>query len=153
MLDERDRQILALLQDDATMPVQSIADRVALSASACSRRILALQQKGYIAGTSAKLDREKLNLPTTIFVLIRTSRHSEDWLERFQSCTRGIPEIIEVHRLTGNYDYIMKLALPNVEYYDVIYKQLIRRVDMFEMSAYISMEAIKPPSGMPLTHI
>lgn len=153
MLDDRDRTLLALLQANADMPVADLAERVALSPSACSRRIARLKAEGYITGTMALLDRQKLNLPTTIFVLVRTGRHAEDWLDRFHRAVSDIPEIVEVHRLTGNVDYILKLALPTVEYYDVVYKQLLRRVELMDMSAYISMETVKLASGLPTGHI
>ena len=153
MLDPRDKQILAALQANAETPVAEVAEKVALSPSACSRRIAALKAEGYLTGAMALIDRHKVNLPTTVFLLIRTSRHAEDWLSRFQAAVNGIPEIVEVHRLTGNFDYIMKLVLPTVEYYDTIYKQLIRRLEMFEMSAYISMETVKVSAGLPLTHV
>jgi Lrp/AsnC family transcriptional regulator len=153
MLDLQDRKILMLLQDDADRPTTAIAEEVNLSQSACSRRIAALKDAGYIDGSSARLNRRRLNLPTTIFLLVRTSQHAETWLRKFQSAVNAIPEIVEVHRLTGNCDYILKVVLPNVEHYDVIYKRLIRQVDMFEMSAYISMETVKLSNGLPLDHI
>lgn len=153
MLDDRDRQILALLQADAEMPVADVAQRVALSPSACSRRIARLRVDGYMVGTTAVLDRHKINLPTTIFLLVRTGRHAEDWLDRFHAAVSDIPEIVEVHRLTGNFDYILKLVLPNVEYYDTVYKQILRRVELYDMSAYISMETVKQSRALPTTHL
>jgi Transcriptional regulators len=151
MIDERDRKILSLLQADADMPVQAIAEAVALSASACSRRIARLREEGYVRRTMAVLDREKMGLPTTVFVIVRTGSHAADWLEKFHAAVAGIPEIVEVHRLTGNFDYILKIVLPNVEHYDTIYKQLVGRIELFDMSAYISMETVKLASGVP-TH-
>jgi Lrp/AsnC family transcriptional regulator len=58
-----------------------------------------------------------------------------------------------VHRLTGNFDYILKLVLPNVEHYDVIYRRLVGRVELFDMSAYISMETVKLAPGVPTNYI
>lgn len=153
MLDDRDRRILALLQTDAEMPVAEVAEHVALSPSACSRRIARLRAEGYITGTMALLDRRKLNLPTTIFLMVRTDKHSEQWLERFHAAVAEIPEIVEVHRLTGTFDYILKLVMPNVEYYDTLYKQLIANVELHDMSAHISMETVKLSTALPTTHI
>jgi Lrp/AsnC family transcriptional regulator len=151
MLDERDRKILELLQADAEMSVNEIADAVALSASACSRRITRLKEEGYVARSVAVLDRKKIGLPTTVFVIVRTGKHEAGWLEDFHAAVSTIPEIVEVHRLTGNFDYILKMVLPNVEHYDVIYRQLVKRVELFDMSAYISMETVKLANGVP-TH-
>lgn len=151
MLDERDRKILSLLQADADMPIADIAEAVALSVSACSRRVTRLKEEGYILRTGAELDRAKMGLPTTVFVIVRTGSHAADWLEKFHAAVATIPEIVEVHRLTGNFDYIIKLVLPNVEHYDVVYKQLVGRIELFDMSAYISMETVKASKGIP-TH-
>jgi len=152
MLDLRDRKILDLLQADAEMSVNAIADAVALSPSACSRRIARLREEGYIARSVAWLDRRKLGLPTTVFVIVRTGRHEAGWLEQFHAAVSGIPEIVEVHRLTGNFDYIIKLVLPNVEHYDVIYRQLVGRIELFDVSAYISMETVKLSTGLPTNY-
>ena len=153
MLDDRDRKLLALLQENAEIHVAEIAELLSLSPSACSRRIARLRAEGYITGSMAMLDRKKINLPTTIFLLVRTGRHSRDWLDQFHNAVNSIPEIVEVHRLTGNFDYILKLVLPNVEYYDTVYKQLLKRMEMYDMSAYISMETVKLSAGLPTRHI
>ena len=153
MLDERDRKILDLLQTNAEMAVNEIADAVALSASACSRRITRLREEGYIARSVALLDRRKAGLPTTVFVIVRTGKHEAGWLDEFHAAVSTIPEIVEVHRLTGNFDYILKLVLPNVEHYDVIYRQLVGRVELFDMSAYISMETVKLATGVPTNYL
>lgn len=149
MLDDRDRKILTLLQADAAMPVTDLASAVSLSVSACSRRILRLENEGYMTGRRATLDRSKLGVPTTVFALIKTSKHSDEWLEAFRRSIATIPEIVEAHRLTGVYDYILKIVLPRVEHYDVIYKQIIRQVELFDVSASISMEALKEDGGIP----
>jgi Lrp/AsnC family transcriptional regulator len=149
MIDDRDQTILSLLQENSDMPLAEIAARVSLSASACSRRIQRLETDGHIAGRVALLDRGAMNLPTTIFVLVKTSQHALGWLEEFRAAVTAIPEIVEVHRLTGNVDYIMKIVLPNVEHYDVIYKRLVSRIELFEMSAYISMETLKFGTAVP----
>ncbi len=152
MLDERDRKILNLLQANAEQPVNDIAASVALSPSACSRRIARLKEEGFIARTTAELDRRKMGLPTTVFVIVRTGSHAADWLEKFHSAVSAIPEIVEVHRLTGNFDYILKVVLPDVEHYDVVYKQLVSRIELFDMSAYISMETVKAAQGLPTNY-
>lgn len=149
MLDDRDHLLLTLLQDDADRPVTELAERAALSPSACSRRIQRLRDEGYILRRVALVDRARINLPTTIFVIVKTSQHESGWLEEFRAAVNAVPEIVEVHRLTGNFDYILKLVLPHVEHYDVVYKRLVGRVSLFEMSAYISMETVKLQTALP----
>jgi Lrp/AsnC family transcriptional regulator len=140
------------LQANADLPIAAIADSVALSASACSRRIARLREEGYIARTRVELDRRKVGLPTTVFVIVRTGSHAADWLEKFHAAVNAVPEIVEVHRLTGNFDYILKIVLPDVEHYDVVYKQLVSRIELFDMSAYISMETVKAAGGVPTNY-
>jgi len=149
MLDDRDRRILDLLQDDAETPVAEIAERVSLSASACSRRIARLKEEGYIARQVAILDRRKMKVPMTVFVIVKTAHHATAWLEKFRSVVKGIPEIVEVHRLAGTFDYILKIVLPDIEHYDVIYKRLVNWIELFDVSAYISMETLKGETAVP----
>lgn len=152
MLDERDRKILIALQEDASVSIAELAERVALSVSGCSRRIQRLEEAGYIARRIAVLDRGRLGVPTTVYALVKTAHHSDEWMELFRRTIAGIPEIIEAHRLTGHYDYILKLALPRVEHYDEIYKQLVRKVELFDVSASISMETMKAGLAIPVTY-
>ncbi|WP_029618902.1 Lrp/AsnC family transcriptional regulator [Pseudorhizobium marinum] len=152
MLDERDRRILELLQKDAAIPVAEVADQVSLSASACSRRIQRLEEAGYIQRRIAVLDRERIGVPTTVFALIKTAHHSDDWIENFRRAISDIGEIVEAHRLTGSYDYILKVVLPRVEHYDVVYRRLVKRIELFDVSAFISMEVLKSGQTLPVDY-
>jgi Lrp/AsnC family transcriptional regulator len=150
MLDDRDRRILDTLQQDAGISVTDLAERVALSVSACSRRIQRLEESGHIARRIVVLDREKMGVPTTVFALVKTAHHSDEWTESFRRAIADIGEIVEAHRLTGNYDYILKIVLPRVEHYDVIYKRIVRRIELFDVSASISMELLKGGTAIPV---
>jgi Lrp/AsnC family transcriptional regulator len=150
MLDDRDRKILDMLQADAGTSVTALADAVALSVSACSRRIQRLEDSGHIARRIVVLDREKMGVPTTVYALIKTAHHADEWIERFKKAISDIPEIVEAHRLTGNHDYILKIVLPRVEHYDVIYKTIVRRVELFDVAASISMEELKSGMAIPV---
>ncbi len=152
MLDDRDARILALLQADADQPISALAEAVHLSTSACARRIARLREEGYIEKQVALLNRRKMRVPTTVFVVIKTAHHSADWVESFRRAVADIPEIVEVHRLTGNFDYILKIVLPDVEHYDVVYKRLVGKIELFDVSAYISMETVKQGSAVPTTY-
>jgi Lrp/AsnC family transcriptional regulator len=153
VLDERDRKILSWLQQDASLSVGDLAEKVNLSLSACSRRIQRLEEAGYVARRIAVLDRDKMGVPTTVFALIKTAHHSDDWIDIFRKVIADIPEIVEAHRLTGNYDYILKVVLPRVEHYDVIYKQIVRKVELFDVSASISMEVLKSGMAVPVDYV
>ncbi|MBB3316142.1 Lrp/AsnC family transcriptional regulator [Rhizobium sp. BK181] len=152
MLDDRDRRILELLQADAGISVTDLAEKVALSVSACSRRIQRLEESGHIERRIVVLDRAKMGVPTTVFALIKTAHHTDEWIETFRRAISAVPEIVEAHRLTGNYDYILKIVLPRVEHYDVIYKQIVRKIELFDVSASISMELLKSGTSIPVAY-
>ncbi|KPF42458.1 Lrp/AsnC family transcriptional regulator [Rhizobium sp. AAP43] len=152
MIDERDRKILDMLQRDAGVGVADIADRVSLSVSACSRRIQKLEEQGYITRRIVVLDREKTGVPTTVYALIKTAHHADEWIEEFRRAVSDISEIVEAHRLTGHYDYILKIVLPRVEHYDVVYRRLVKRVELFDVSASISMETLKNGLTIPVDY-
>nr|WP_316654869.1 Lrp/AsnC family transcriptional regulator [uncultured Gellertiella sp.] len=152
MIDDRDRKLLSLLQIDASLSVSDLAGRVSLSVSACSRRIQRLEDEGYVERRIAVLNRTRMGVPTTLFALIKTAHHADDWIESFRKAISDIPEIVEAHRLTGNHDYILKIVLPSVEHYDVIYKQIVRRIELFDVSASISMELLKGSGALPVTY-
>lgn len=149
MLDPRDRKILDILQEDAVIPIADLAERTALSVSACWRRIRRLEEDGLIAKRVALLDRRKAKVPTTVFVSVRTSRHSMEWLEKFRQAIADIPEIVEAYRLTGDIDYLLRITVPDVETYDAVYKQLISRLDFTDISSFISMEELKFTTAIP----
>lgn len=153
MIDDRDRKLLMLLQEDADTPVEKLASKVSLSVSACWRRIKRLDSEGYISGRTAVLSRKKMNLPTTVYVSVRTSDHSQKWLDEFRRLVAEIPEIVETHRLTGEVDYLLKVVLPNIEHWDVIYKHLVGKLRFNDISSHISMEEIKSTTSIPTTYI
>jgi Lrp/AsnC family transcriptional regulator len=124
-LDKFDRRILALLQQDAVMPVAELAEKVGLSASPCWRRVQKLEAEGYIRGRVALLDARKMNLGVTVFAAIRTNQHSAKWLEAFSKAVVGIPEILEVYRMSGQIDYMLRIVVPDIAAYDRVYRRLI----------------------------
>jgi len=152
MLDDRDRKILNSVQRDADVPLAELAELVNLSVSSCSRRVQRLKDEGYIQRNVSVLDRNLLNVGATVFVMIKTQNHSADWLERFRRVQADIPEIVEVHRLAGNLDYIIKMVVRDISHYDSIYKRLVSHIDLFDVSAYISMETLKDVQAVP-THL
>ncbi len=149
MLDDRDRKILDWLQRDAAIPLGDLADNVSLSVSACSRRVQRLKDEGYISGTAAMLDRGRMNVGGTVFVVVNTSKHTGDWLDQFRTSVIDIPEIVEVHRLAGNLDYIIKMVVRDIAHYDEIYRKLVSRIELFDVSAYFSMETLKATTAVP----
>lgn len=149
-LDELDRNILALLQQDATLPLDEIARRVGASKTPVWNRIRKMRASGLIKAEVAIVDAEKLGLESCFFVLIRTSQHDAGWLDRFLKAVRGRPEVLEAHRLAGDIDYILKVRVQNARAYDAFYQALISEVKIYNVTALLSMEEIKSTTLLPL---
>jgi Lrp/AsnC family transcriptional regulator len=149
-LDSIDWAILAVLQVDAAIPVHEVGERVGLSSNACWRRIKRLEDSGVIARRVALVDPVKLGLATTVFVAIRTQRHDPAWLEAFKRGIALVDEIIECHRMAGDVDYLLKLAVRDIAHYDRIYRKLIAAVpDLADVSSTFSMERLKATTALP----
>ncbi|PTX05178.1 Lrp/AsnC family transcriptional regulator [Pararhodobacter aggregans] len=149
-LDEIDRRILAILQQDAGLPLEEIGSRVSLSRNAVWRRIRLMEEAGVIRARVALLDAEALGLGLSVFLMIRTSDHRPDWLERFARATRDLPEILGAYRMTGDLDYLIHARVADVKAYDALYQRLIRRVDLSDVSASFVMEELKDTTALPL---
>ena len=109
-LDRLDRQLLALLQEDASLSNAELAERVNLSTNACWRRIRRLEEEGFIRKRVALLSEAALDLGVTVFVAIKTSAHNDEWLGRFAEGVRDLPEVVEFYRLSGDIDYMLRIV-------------------------------------------
>jgi Lrp/AsnC family transcriptional regulator len=152
-MDKADRHILALLQRDASASVAEIAEKVNLSRGPCWRRIRALETAGYIRRRVAILDPLKLNVGTTVFVTLKTNRHDAQWFNAFATAVKSIPEVVEFHRMSGDVDYLLRLAIPDIAAYDRVYKQLIQVGGLTDVSASFALECIKSTTELPLDYI
>ena len=151
-MNDIDRKILSYLQDDTTTPVAEIAERVGLSTTPCWRRIQKLEDAGVIRARVALLDGQKLNAGVTVFVAIRTAEHSAEWLETFSQAVTEIPEVLEFYRMSGDVDYLLRVVVPDIAAYDAVYKRLISRVTLSDVSSSFAMEEIKYTTALPLTY-
>ena len=149
-IDTKDWAILALLQQDASLSVQAIADKVGLSTNPCWRRIKLLEEAGVITQRVALLNAAKLGFTTSVFVAIRTRRHDAEWLSAFDIAIAGIDEIAECHRMAGDIDYMLKLRVRDIADYDRIYQRLIKSIpDLADVTASFSMEEMKSTTALP----
>lgn len=149
-MDEIDRKILASLQEDASLSVADIAERVGLSTTPCWRRIQQLEESGVIRRRVALLDPTKLNVGVTVFVTVRTSHHDHKWLEKFARGVAAIPEVVEFYRMSGEVDYLLRIVVPDIAAYDSVYKRLIKTAELFDVSSSFAMEEIKYTTALPL---
>ncbi|MEM7471566.1 MAG: Lrp/AsnC family transcriptional regulator [Pseudomonadota bacterium] len=149
-IDTIDRSILAELQKDASLSVDSIAERVSLSRNACWRRIKQMEEAGIIKARVALIDASKIGLGLPVFVLVRAADHSPGWLEQFHRAVRLLPEIVGAHRMSGDLDYVLRVQVADVADYDRFYKRLIELVPLGDISASFVMENIKDTTALPV---
>jgi Lrp/AsnC family transcriptional regulator len=150
MLNRLDIQILDALQRDATLSAAALGAQVGLSSTPCWKRVKRLEDDGLIERRVAIVNRQAVGLPVTVFVSIRAGQHDEKWLVRFAAVVSALPEVQEFHRMSGDVDYLLKVAASSIEGYDLFYKKLIGLADMAGVSSAFSMEQIKSTTALPL---
>lgn len=150
ILDETDRHILRRLQADATESLEAIAAALSVSVNTCWRRVKRLEESGIITRRVAICDPEKVGLGQTVFVAVRTNDHSAKWLETFAKTITAIPEVVEFYRMAGDVDYLLKIAVASVADYDRVYKALIKKIDVSDVSATFAMECLKNTTELPV---
>ena len=153
MLDSMDIKILNILQEDSTLPVAEIGKQVGLSTTPCWRRINRLQAAGIIRARVALLDRKALNAGVTVFVAVRTAQHNAQWLGRFAKAIASFPEVMDCYRMSGEIDYLIRPALPDIDAYDAFYKRLIARIELSDVTSMFAMEEIKSTTRLPLSYL
>lgn len=149
-MDDRDREILRELQRDASISIEALAAKANLSRNACWRRVKILEEQGVIRARVALLEPAKLNLGLAAFIAIRTSAHDQKWLDQFSAAVKDIPEIIGVYRTTGETDYMLHAVVPDIAGYDRLYKRLIAKVPLNDVSSFFVMEKVKETTELPL---
>lgn len=149
-MDRTDYRILAILQEDASLSVAEIAARVNLSQTPAWRRIQKLEESGVIQRRVAILDPHAIGLGLTIFVEIETGDHSADWLGRFAAALSDMPEIMDVYRMAGDVDYLLRIAVPGMADYDAFYKRLVAALPLKNVTSRFAMEQVKASTAYPL---
>ncbi|WP_380053658.1 Lrp/AsnC family transcriptional regulator [Falsihalocynthiibacter sp. SS001] len=149
-IDHIDRRILAELQRDSSLSQRALAERVNLSQNACWRRLQALTENGVLQGSTARIDRRKLGLTLVVFVMLRTRHHSAEWLRTFRRHVLTIPEIVDFHRIGGDYDYQLKVVTESMDTYDKVYQRLIEGIELDGVTSYFAMESIAEGRPLPI---
>lgn len=152
-MDLIDKKILACLQSDSSLSVGEIAEQVGLSSTPCWRRIRNLEESGVIQSRVALLNPEALNLGVTVFVSVKTNQHNYDWLEQFSNAIAEFDEVVELYRMSGDIDYLLRIVVPDIASYDAVYKRLIQCAGLSDVSSAFAMERIKCTTVLPLDYI
>lgn len=149
-MDRTDLKILAILQEDASLSVGEIAGRVNLSQTPAWRRIQKLEAAGVIQRRVALLDPHAIGLGLTIFVEIEAGDHTAEWIERFAALVADMPEVMEVYRMAGDVDYLLRIAVPGMADYDAFYKRLVAAIPVRNVTSRFAMERVKSTTAYPL---
>ena len=151
-MDAIDRKILAVMQEDASLSVAEIGNRVGLSSTPCWKRIQKLEAEGVIQKRVAVVDQTKVGLGITVYVSVETGDHSQDWLDRFAKVVGAMPEVMEFYRMAGDVDYMLRVVAPDIAGYDAFYKRLIATVPLKNVTSRFAMEKIKSTTALPIAY-
>jgi Lrp/AsnC family transcriptional regulator len=149
-MDAIDRKILAVVQEDASLSVAEIGQRVGLSSTPCWKRLQRLEADGVITRRVALVEPEKIGLSVTVFVSIETGDHSQDWLSKFAEVVKAMPEVMEFYRMAGDVDYMLRVVVTDIAGYDTFYKRLIGMVPLKNVTSRFAMERIKSTTALPI---
>ena len=149
-MDEIDRQLLELLQQDATLSIAQMAERVGLSATPCWKRIQKLETRGVITRRVAVVNPESVGVSLSVLVSVEAGEHTPEWLEHFSAGVAAMPEVMEVYRMAGDVDYMLRVAVADMAEYDAFYKRLIAIAPMKNVTSRFAMERIKHTTAYPL---
>ncbi|ACI94650.1 glutamate uptake regulatory protein [Afipia carboxidovorans OM5] len=149
-LDAIDRKILTVLQEDASLSVAEIGERVGLSSTPCWKRIQRLESEGIILRRVALVDQNKIGLGITVFVSVESGDHSDAWLKKFADAVSAMPEVMEFYRMAGDVDYMLRVVVADMQSYDIFYKKLISAVALKNVTSRFAMEKIKSVTALPV---
>lgn len=150
-IDDFDRRIIEVLQEDGRMPIANLAERVSLSATPVSRRLRRLEQEGYILGYSPVLDLRKLGFELDAYVLVNLQIHDDENVERFEQEVIANPYVVSCQAVTGDMDYLLHVIARNVDHLNQsTLKTLVRIPGVRDVKSIIALEDIKPPQSVPL---
>ena len=150
-LDETDRKILRLMQADASMTVQAIADAVGLSLSPCWRRIKRLKEDGVVTGQVTLVDQRAAGLTLTALANVSLNDHHDDSVAAFERAVAGWPEVLESHAVTGDRDYFLRIVVPDMESYERFLSQkLLKEPVVASVNSRFSLRRVKYSTALPV---
>lgn len=152
-LDGYDIKILAALQEDARISHVALSERVNLSPSQCARRIARLEQEGFLHGYHARLDPGALGLDVIALVTVSLKEHGEAAVQAFQTAVLDLPEVLECALTTGDADYLLRVAAPDLRSFSqIVMHRLMALPNVGNLRSAIILDQIKPLATLPLPH-
>ena len=150
-MDTIDKKILFILQRQSDLAISEIAKRVGLSQTPCWNRIKKLEEDGTIQRKTIIINKRKVKLPVTIFLIITVRNHNENWMKKFHEILKKYNNILEAHKITGpKADYLVKIIAESVEDYNNFQQILIKEIEVNSMSSSISLQELKNTTILPI---
>lgn len=150
-IDLVDKKLLCLLQENSDLSLNELAEAVNLTTTPCWKRIKKLEKLGILRQRVALLHPQKLGFSFIAFVYIKTSNHSVKWYDHFTDTVSSFAEVMEFYRMAGEYDYMMKIMVANMEAFDLLYKKLVKSIDgLIDVNSAFAMEQLKYTTALPL---
>lgn len=150
MLDEINRKLLRLIQQDAAIGVRELGEAVGLTATPCWRRLKTLEAAGIVRKRVALVDPGAVGLDVIAIVHVRANAHNLPWLETFQQFIHTNDAVVEAYRTSGEIDYTLKVVVPSIAAFDDFYRTFIAAVDVHDVRTVFVMEAIKYSTALPI---
>lgn len=142
-MDAIDRRILQALQQNSDISISELADKAGLSQTPCWKRVQKLEANGTILKRVALLSPEKIGLGLTVFVQVETNDHSSAWITKFAETVSSMAEVMELYRMAGDVDYMLRVVVEDMAAYDAFYKRLIEAIPLKNVTSRFAMERIK----------
>lgn len=150
-LDISDKKIMMLLQQDASLSIQQISEKLNLTSTPCWNRIKRLEKEGFIKKRVALVSAEKVGLELIAFVQLKTQQHSEQWLQNCIKQVKGFAQVLEFYRMAGEYDYLLKVIVKDMRCYDLFYQKLVNDVTgLTDVNTSFAMQQLKYTTELPI---
>ncbi|MEL0629225.1 Lrp/AsnC family transcriptional regulator [Psychromonas aquatilis] len=149
--DSTDKKLMALLQQDASLSIQQLSERLNLTSTPCWNRVKRLENEGFINKKVALVSAEKVGLELIAFVQIKTQQHSDSWLQDCVQQVKGFSQVLEFYRMAGEYDYLLKVIVKDMRSYDQFYQKLVNDVSgLTDVNTSFAMQQLKYTTELPI---
>ncbi|MGJ8516976.1 Lrp/AsnC family transcriptional regulator [Carnimonas bestiolae] len=149
-LDHIDRRLLAELQRDSTRSQRELADLTGLSQNACWRRLQALKKSGIIDRYTAVVNRHRLGLNMTVFMMLKAGQYTALWHDHLCNIVSRTPEVVDFYRVGGSYDYCLKLVTQDMASFDATYRQITEHIELKDVVTHFVMETLEEQRPLPV---
>ncbi|HHF2874597.1 Lrp/AsnC family transcriptional regulator [Vibrio antiquarius] len=149
-MDKIDRQLINLMQKDATLTTAELADKVGLSASPCARRIKRLEQEGVISGYRAIVSRSTVGIAMTVFVEVSLNNHQASSIDEFEHAVVEMDEVISCHVVSGAYDYLLEVVSKDLAGYETFTRKLQRLENVKDIHTHLAIRQVKGNGSLPI---